>query len=92
MNCNQLQYPDEFFDIIIEKSTIDGMLCGSNAYKKVAILLKECQRTLKTGGVFISVSFGQPQTRELHFKRPHLGMELNTVKIDGALTKGPAVS
>jgi len=35
-------YPDNFFDIAIDKGTIDTILCGNNAYLNVAIMLKEC--------------------------------------------------
>lgn len=38
--CN-LSYPDNFFDIAIDKSTIDALLCGDNAYLNTALMLKE---------------------------------------------------
>lgn len=42
MDCTNLEYEDEFFDIVIEKSTIDSLLCGNRAYKKTAMMLREC--------------------------------------------------
>ena len=42
MSACELEYEDEFFDIIIDKSTIDALLCGSKAYKRVAEMTKEC--------------------------------------------------
>ena len=41
MDCCDLKYPDNFFDIIIDKSTIDAILCGDNAYLNTALMLKE---------------------------------------------------
>jgi ubiquinone/menaquinone biosynthesis C-methylase UbiE len=41
MDVCDLKYPDNFFDIIIDKSTIDAVLCGDNAYLNTAMLLKE---------------------------------------------------
>ena len=38
--CN-LSYPDNFFDVAIDKSTIDALLCGDNAYLNTALMLKE---------------------------------------------------
>ena len=35
-------YKNESFDLIIDKSTIDAILCGSSAFIDVAIMLKEC--------------------------------------------------
>lgn len=35
-------YDSEMFDMIIDKSTIDALLCGKFAQMNVAIMLKEC--------------------------------------------------
>ena len=42
MDVRDLKYEDDTFDIIIDKSTIDAMLCGNSAYLNVAQMLKEC--------------------------------------------------
>ena len=42
MDCRDLKYPAEHFDLIIDKSTIDALLCGNFAYYNVAVMLKEC--------------------------------------------------
>ena len=76
MDVRDLKYQDEMFDLIIDKSTIDALLCGDYAYLNVAIMLKECQRVLKTGGYYMAISYGQPENREFHYKREHLNFEL----------------
>jgi ubiquinone/menaquinone biosynthesis C-methylase UbiE len=76
MDVRELKYPDSKFDLIVDKSTIDAMLCGNNAYFNVAIMLVECQRVLKTGGYYVAVSYGQPPNREFHFQRDNLSFEL----------------
>ena len=58
MDCRDIKYPNEVFDVIIDKSTIDALLCGTFAFMNVAIMLKECQRVLKTGGFYIAISYG----------------------------------
>ena len=55
-------------------------------------MTKECQRVLKTGGFFVSISFGQPPSRELHYKRPHLKMSLTTIPLKDPNNKTPVVS
>ena len=40
MDCRDLKYNDEYFDLIIDKSTIDALLCGDRAYLNVAIMMK----------------------------------------------------
>ena len=42
MDCRELKYNDESFDLIIDKSTIDALLCGDQAYLNVAIIMNEC--------------------------------------------------
>ena len=77
MDVCDLKYPDNHFDIIIDKSTIDALLCGDNAYLKAAMLLKESQRVLtEDNGVYIAISFGKPETRSYHLERPFLSWKL----------------
>lgn len=41
MDVTDLKFPDEMFDLAIDKSTIDALLCGDNAFINVAKMLKE---------------------------------------------------
>ena len=41
MDVINLKYDDNFFDVAIDKSTIDALLCGYNAFLYTAIMLKE---------------------------------------------------
>ena len=68
MDVCDMTYPDSSFDLIVDKSTIDALLCGrKEASYNVALMLKECQRVLKTGGYYFGVSYGAPENREFHF-------------------------
>ena len=42
MDVRDLKYPDETFDLVIDKSTIDSLLCGDFEGINVGIMLKEC--------------------------------------------------
>jgi len=81
MDCRDLKFNPETFDLVIDKSTIDALLCGSLAYLNVGIMLKECQRVLKTGGCYVAISYGQPENREFHFLRDQLSFDLRTYKL-----------
>jgi len=76
MDVRDIKYADGFFDVAIDKSTIDALLCGDNAYVNVAIMLKEVQRVLKPGGFYIAISYGKPESRSFHFEREHLGFSM----------------
>jgi hypothetical protein len=42
MDCtNMSSIPDNFYDVAIDKSTIDALLCGDNAYLMVAKMMRE---------------------------------------------------
>lgn len=75
MDVTDMKYPDNFFDIAIDKSTIDALLCGDNAYKNVARMTKEVQRVLKPRGVYVAISYGKPESRIDHFERQHLSFD-----------------
>mmetsp|Transcript_33419 Transcript_33419/g.32467 ORF Transcript_33419/g.32467 Transcript_33419/m.32467 type:complete len:127 (+) Transcript_33419:418-798(+) len=47
----------------------------------VALSLKEIQRVLKDGGVYMFISYGSPENRTLHFERAHLKFSLQTFQI-----------
>ena len=40
MDARQLRYPGGHFDLVIDKSTVDALLCGDNAYMNVALCMK----------------------------------------------------
>ena len=56
------------FDLAIDKSTIDALLCGDKAFEKVSFMLKESQRVLCTGGTYFAISYGRPEGRNFHFE------------------------
>ena len=40
MDVRSMTYQANFFDFILDKSTIDALLCGDSAYMNVALMLK----------------------------------------------------
>lgn len=41
MDVLDLRFPDDSFDLVIDKSTIDAILCGPSSFSRTAIMLKE---------------------------------------------------
>jgi len=75
--CDLKDIEDNTFDIAIDKSTIDALLCGENSFINTARMLKETQRVLKTGsGIYFAISYGKPETRDFHFEQPFLGFKM----------------
>ncbi len=42
MDCRKMDLPSDAFDLIIDKSTLDALLCGKNSFLNVARMLREC--------------------------------------------------
>lgn len=77
MDVMDMKFPSNYFDLAIDKSTIDALLCGDNAFINVAKMTKEVQRVLKVGGVYMAISYGIPDTRLDHFSWKHLNWEVS---------------
>ena len=63
------------FDFVVDKSTLDALLCGDDSFLKMAQMLKETQRVLKTNGNYFAISYGKPESRSFHFDQPFLSFE-----------------
>ena len=42
MDVKSMTYPNDTFDLLIDKSTMDALVCGNSANQNVALMLKEC--------------------------------------------------
>ena len=78
---NMKDFNDETFDLVIDKSTLDALLCGEDAFVNVALMTKEISRVLKTGGIYLVISYGSPEYRLYHFKRKHLAFDVQVIEI-----------
>mmetsp|Transcript_8531 Transcript_8531/g.13844 ORF Transcript_8531/g.13844 Transcript_8531/m.13844 type:complete len:209 (+) Transcript_8531:182-808(+) len=63
MNACHLDFKDETFDCIVDKGTMDSILCGEGSTGNVAKMLSECVRVLKPNGVLFMISYGVPDNR-----------------------------
>ena len=82
MDVRKLNYEDNSFDLAVDKSTIDALLCGDDAFINVAKRIKEVQRVLKVGGYYMIVSYGTPEYRMLHLSRKFEKFKIEILKIE----------
>ncbi|XP_038988846.1 EEF1A lysine methyltransferase 4 [Phoenix dactylifera] len=61
-------FEDGSFDAIIDKGTLDSLMCGQNAQHNATKMLEEVGRVLKDKGVYILITYGDPSYR-LHLLR-----------------------
>ena len=63
MNMLELQFPDGAFNAVVDKGTLDSILCGEGSTNNVAKALSEVQRVLTDDGVYMFISYGVPKNR-----------------------------
>lgn len=76
-----MEFQPAEFDAVIDKATLDSILCGNESDTNGDKALLKISKVLKPGGVYICVSYGQPQHREKLFKKAELGFEVAVHKI-----------
>jgi ubiquinone/menaquinone biosynthesis C-methylase UbiE len=60
MNISQMVFPDNTFDIIFDKGTLDTLLTSLESFPIFLAGVAEIRRVLKPTGRFLLVSFGGP--------------------------------
>jgi SAM-dependent methyltransferase len=54
---------DQSFDAVLDKGTLDAIVCGCGADHKSRALVAEAARVLKHGGAFVLITYGAPARR-----------------------------
>jgi ubiquinone/menaquinone biosynthesis C-methylase UbiE len=67
MDIKSMSFPDNTFDAILDKGTLDALTCGGDVDANIHQACSEYARVLKPGGVAYIISFGQPADREEYF-------------------------
>ena len=69
------EFLNEEFSVIIDKGTLDSVLCGENAIPLVDKMMKEVYRVLSSNGVFICISYADEDHRRTFF------VNINIIKL-----------
>lgn len=76
MDVKALENAEGSFNIVVDKGTLDSILCGEQSTHNVHKALSEITRVLDPKGVYVSISHGQPSYRLSYLQRPELGWEV----------------
>ncbi|CAM9153473.1 unnamed protein product [Pylaiella littoralis] len=57
------EFPEEKFDVALDKACLDSIACSSNGASKMASYLQQMDRLLQPEGAFICISFAPPEER-----------------------------
>ncbi|KAL3617155.1 hypothetical protein CASFOL_038902 [Castilleja foliolosa] len=90
LNCPQLKYMvmdvrdmsafgTRSFAAVIDKGTLDSLLCGHNSHHNAAKMLEEVWRVLKDKGVYILITYGSPAYRLTILKDQNWTIKLHVI-------------
>ena len=80
MDAVHLEIEEESINCIIDKGTLDCLICAQNALPPIASMMINIMRILVSGGVYICVSHGKPDTRLPFFQDPKLNWKIEIKK------------
>mmetsp|Transcript_1809 Transcript_1809/g.3905 ORF Transcript_1809/g.3905 Transcript_1809/m.3905 type:complete len:212 (+) Transcript_1809:50-685(+) len=61
------------FNIVLDKATLDSILCGEGSTHNAQKVLSEISRVLMPNGAYIAISHGQPSYRLTYLQKPEFG-------------------
>lgn len=82
MDVRQMELQDGTYNCVIDKGTLDSVLCGEASTLNVQKALSEIARVLDNKGVFICISHGQPSYRLTYMQRPEFGWEVRVHTVE----------
>jgi len=79
---NMGEFANASFDVVIDKGTLDALLCGDESTSNADKMLLEISRVLRPGGVFILITYGEPPTRLNYLERAKYGWKVESLSIE----------
>lgn len=74
MDCTKMEFGDGIFDAVLDKSTLDSVVCAGE--QRGRNYVSEVERVLKDNGKFIVVSYASPTERLKYFQNFNVNYEI----------------
>ena len=75
-DCLDTHLPPNMFDCIFDKGTIDALICNEHPGKIMRKIFNGVLRSLKKGGYFVVISFGDEDDRQSYFEKEEFAWDL----------------
>eukprot|EP00357_Protocruzia_adherens_P019331 CAMPEP_0115005726 /NCGR_PEP_ID=MMETSP0216-20121206/20057_1 /TAXON_ID=223996 /ORGANISM="Protocruzia adherens, Strain Boccale" /LENGTH=214 /DNA_ID=CAMNT_0002372135 /DNA_START=40 /DNA_END=684 /DNA_ORIENTATION=- len=72
---------DGAFDAVLDKGTIDAVLCGEDSSKNVNEMLTRVYKSLTPNGVYVAITYGQPQHRLSYLTKSEFSWEVTQSQV-----------
>lgn len=82
MDVQNLEYKDEMFDVAIDKSTTDSLLCRADKAEAISNMIHETLRVLKPGGFYVALTLREVETVLPYLERDVKGQQFNWLRIE----------
>ena len=63
MDVRNMQFPDNTFDMVIDKACLDAVICSDGSKMNVSTMVSEIYRVTKKNGYYIVLSHGKENQR-----------------------------
>mmetsp|Transcript_6772 Transcript_6772/g.9189 ORF Transcript_6772/g.9189 Transcript_6772/m.9189 type:complete len:245 (+) Transcript_6772:282-1016(+) len=77
VDASILPFPDDTYQTVFDKGTLDCVACGTDPAERVHKVLKNVSRVLRTGGIFAYYSYSSPDNRVIFLKKDYYSWELS---------------
>lgn len=81
MDVTKMDYPDDSFDVVIDKCLLDAVLCAEDSIRKVMKTLREISRVLVNGGTYLMFSHGSPRKRLFYLNNKLVRMKITAFRM-----------
>jgi EEF1A lysine methyltransferase 4 len=82
-----MDFPDGVFGVVLDKATLDSVLCAEGSLTLASKCLSEISRVLSPEGTFVCVSHGQPANRMEILERPEYGWTVTVATVPKPMWK-----
>ena len=87
MDIREMDFPDSTFGAVLDKGTMDSILCAEGSLMLAAKCLSEISRVLEPNGVFVCMSHGHPNIRMQVFDKPEYGWRVSVHNVAKPMLK-----
>ena len=81
MDCRTMDFEKQTFNAVIDKATLDSIVCGESSFANVHKYVSEVSRVLTDDGVFIVISHAQPHYRLNFLDKPEFNWKIETLTV-----------
>eukprot|EP01114_Cavostelium_apophysatum_P012156 TRINITY_DN2697_c0_g1_i1.p1 TRINITY_DN2697_c0_g1~~TRINITY_DN2697_c0_g1_i1.p1 ORF type:complete len:204 (+),score=21.80 TRINITY_DN2697_c0_g1_i1:71-682(+) len=81
MDVMSMEFSDSAFDAVVDKGTLDAILCGENSTANADSMVSEIYRVLKPGGTYVVVTYGAPKMRLQYLEKPKFNWKVEVATI-----------